>query len=55
MPPVAGRWLADTLPNATLDLIAGSAHAPFVSDPAAFAAALAAATGQALGTGASAS
>jgi len=34
--PAAGEWLAATLPNARLALIAGAAHAPFLSHPAAF-------------------
>jgi pimeloyl-[acyl-carrier protein] methyl ester esterase len=38
--PGAGRWLADHLPNARFALIAGAAHAPFLSHPDAFAAAL---------------
>ena len=38
--PEAGRWLADCLPNARFALIAGAAHAPFLSHPDAFAAAL---------------
>jgi pimeloyl-[acyl-carrier protein] methyl ester esterase len=34
--PAAGEWLAATLPNARLALIAGAAHAPFLSHPVAF-------------------
>ena len=30
-PPAAQTWLAHTLPNARLQMIAGAAHAPFVS------------------------
>ena len=40
-PPAAGAWLARTLPNARLVAIAGAAHAPHLSHPAAVAAALA--------------
>jgi len=39
-PPAAGEWLAATLPDARFELIAGAAHAPFLSHPAAFCAAL---------------
>ncbi len=40
--PGAGRWLADHMPNARFALIPGAAHAPFLSHPDAFEAALAA-------------
>ena len=39
-PAAAGAWLAAALPNARLASIAGAAHVPFLSHPAAFAAAL---------------
>jgi pimeloyl-[acyl-carrier protein] methyl ester esterase len=39
-PPAAGEWLAGALPDARFELIAGAAHAPFLSHPAAFSAAL---------------
>ena len=32
-PSAAGAWLAQALPNATLELIRGAAHAPFLSHP----------------------
>lgn len=41
MPLAAGECLATTLPNARLEVYAGCAHAPFVSDPARFVARLA--------------
>ncbi|MBI2305813.1 MAG: alpha/beta fold hydrolase [Rhodocyclales bacterium] len=41
MPIAAGEWLAATLPDARLERFAGSAHAPFLADPAHFARALA--------------
>jgi len=37
MPAAAGKWLADTLPDARLERLAGVAHAPFVADPEGFA------------------
>jgi pimeloyl-[acyl-carrier protein] methyl ester esterase len=40
-PPLAGAWLARTMPNASLAAIADAAHIPFLSHPAAFNAALA--------------
>jgi pimeloyl-[acyl-carrier protein] methyl ester esterase len=41
MTPIgAARWLASALPHATLAVIAGAAHTPFLSHPAAFVAAL---------------
>lgn len=40
MPIAAGQWLARTLPQARLEHCPGAAHAPFVSDPGHFAAAL---------------
>lgn len=40
-PPAASRWLASALPNAKLAPIPGAAHAPFLSHPEAFTAALA--------------
>jgi pimeloyl-[acyl-carrier protein] methyl ester esterase len=36
VPPAAGEWLAQTLPNASFRLIPGAAHAPFLSHPDAF-------------------
>lgn len=42
MPLAAGRWLADHLPDARLELFAGTAHAPFLADPERFAARVAA-------------
>jgi pimeloyl-[acyl-carrier protein] methyl ester esterase len=36
-PPAAGAWLAHTLPVARLAMIPTAAHAPFISDPSAFA------------------
>lgn len=42
MPLAAARALADLLPSARLEIFPDSAHAPFVSDPAAFQARLAA-------------
>ena len=43
-PAEAGKWLADAIPRATYRLIPGAAHAPFLSHPDAFVAALAAFT-----------
>ena len=40
-PPGAGEWLAQNLPHASFRLIAGAAHAPFLSHPEPFLAALA--------------
>ncbi len=40
MPLTAGEWLARTLPHARLERCPGAAHAPFVSDPDHFVAAL---------------
>lgn len=40
MPPAASTRLADLLIEAKLDIFAGSAHAPFASDPERFAAAV---------------
>jgi pimeloyl-[acyl-carrier protein] methyl ester esterase len=40
MPVAAGEWLATNLPDARLERFAGSAHAPFLADPAHFAACL---------------
>ena len=40
MPVAAGEWLAAQLPEARLERFAGSAHAPFLADPAHFARAL---------------
>jgi pimeloyl-[acyl-carrier protein] methyl ester esterase len=40
MPPAAGRWLADHLPDARFALIPGAAHVPFLSHPEAFDAAM---------------
>jgi len=34
MPLQAAQWLADTLPNARLEVLPNAAHAPFLSDPA---------------------
>lgn len=34
MPLEAARWLAETMPDARLEIMANSAHAPFLSDPA---------------------
>lgn len=42
MPIAAARWLAGQLPNARLQVFANCAHAPFLSAPDAFIAALAA-------------
>jgi pimeloyl-[acyl-carrier protein] methyl ester esterase len=42
MPIAAGRWLADHLPAGRLEVFAGAAHAPFLSDPRRFVALLAA-------------
>jgi pimeloyl-[acyl-carrier protein] methyl ester esterase len=42
MPLAAGRWLADHLPAGRLEVFAGAAHAPLLSDPRRFAALLAA-------------
>lgn len=39
-PAAAGAWLAGQLPQARLAAIAGAAHAPFLSHPAAFVAAV---------------
>lgn len=39
-PAAAGRWLAQQMPRARLAPIAGAAHAPFLSHPTAFAAAV---------------
>jgi len=36
-PPAAGAWLAQALPAARLTMLPAAAHAPFVSDPPAFA------------------
>ena len=38
MPPGAARWLAQTLPQARLEIFADTAHAPFLHDPERFAA-----------------
>lgn len=40
MPLAAGRWLAEHMPNAQLEIFAGAAHAPFLSQPERFAALL---------------
>ncbi len=32
-PVTAGKWLARALPNARFQLLAGAAHAPFISEP----------------------
>ena len=40
VPSDALRWLAAALPHATLVLVPGAAHAPFLSHPEAFVAAL---------------
>jgi len=37
MPLPTAHWLAKTLPNAQLEVVAGAAHAPFLNDPDAFA------------------
>lgn len=37
MPLAAGRWLAAQMPNARLEIFAGAAHAPFLSQPNRFA------------------
>jgi pimeloyl-[acyl-carrier protein] methyl ester esterase len=37
MPVAAGRWLAQNLPAGQLEVVAGTAHAPFLSQPARFA------------------
>ena len=37
MPLPAARWLAQQLPTAQLEVISGAAHAPFITDPDAFA------------------
>jgi pimeloyl-[acyl-carrier protein] methyl ester esterase len=37
MPLSAGRWLAEKLPRARLEVFAGAAHAPFLNDPERFA------------------
>lgn len=39
-PPAAAQWLARALPRASFRLIPGAAHAPFLSHPAAFVAAV---------------
>ncbi len=39
-PPAAGEWLARALPHGTFRLIRGAAHAPFLSHPDAFVAAV---------------
>ncbi len=39
-PPAAGRWLADAMPDARFTEIGGAAHAPFLSHPVEFDAAL---------------
>ena len=39
-PPAAGQWLAQALPRGTFRLLRGAAHAPFLSHPDAFVAAL---------------
>jgi pimeloyl-[acyl-carrier protein] methyl ester esterase len=36
VPCAAGRWLARHMPQAKLHVMAGAAHAPFLSDPEAF-------------------
>ncbi len=33
MPLAAGHWLAEHMPNARMEMIAGAAHAPFLSQP----------------------
>lgn len=40
MPPAAARWLATHLPKARLEVFAGTAHAPFLSQPDRFVALL---------------
>ncbi|MDD5240363.1 MAG: pimeloyl-ACP methyl ester esterase BioH [Sulfuricella sp.] len=35
-PPGAARWLAERMPAARLEVVAGAAHAPFLSHPEAF-------------------
>jgi pimeloyl-[acyl-carrier protein] methyl ester esterase len=40
VPPAAARWLVNALPHASLALIAGAAHVPFLSHTDAFVAAL---------------
>jgi pimeloyl-ACP methyl ester esterase len=42
MPLAAARWLAEHLPAGRLEVFAGAAHAPFLSDPQRFATRLAA-------------
>ncbi len=37
MPLAAAHWLAAQLPQATLDVFPGAAHAPFLNDPERFA------------------
>jgi pimeloyl-[acyl-carrier protein] methyl ester esterase len=37
MPLAAGRWLTEHMPDARLEMIAGTAHAPFLSQPERFA------------------
>ncbi|MBI5786838.1 MAG: alpha/beta fold hydrolase [Rhodocyclales bacterium] len=37
MPPAAAQWLADHMPDARLEVFAGTAHAPFLSQPDRFA------------------
>ncbi len=39
-PPAAGQWLAQALPRGTFHLVRGAAHAPFLSHPDAFVAAV---------------
>lgn len=39
-PPAAARWLAGHIPEASLEEVAGAGHAPFLSRPAAVAAAI---------------
>ncbi len=36
MPLAAAQWLNDTLPDSTLEVFAGAAHAPFLNDPERF-------------------
>jgi pimeloyl-[acyl-carrier protein] methyl ester esterase len=37
MPLAAGRWLAEHMPDARLEIFSGAAHAPFLSQPDRFA------------------
>jgi pimeloyl-[acyl-carrier protein] methyl ester esterase len=37
MPLAAGRWLAEHMPNARLEIFSGAAHAPFLTQPDRFA------------------